>query len=85
MATQKKPEITYPCSWQYKLIAHDQLAIEQAVNAIIAELKHSLSSSKQSSSGKYISMNLELTVTSERHRDSIFSQFRDHVDIKFVL
>ena len=85
MATQKKPKITYPCSWQYKLIGKERTAIEQAVSAILAEHKYSLVNSKQSSSGKYVSMNLELTVTSEKHRDSIFIQFRDHLDIKFVI
>lgn len=85
MTTEKKPEISYPCSWKYNLIGHDISSIEKAARAILADAAHSLTKSKQSSSGKYVSVNLELDVTSEAHRDSIFIQFRDHIDIKFVI
>ncbi|MDA3972065.1 MAG: DUF493 family protein [Desulfobulbaceae bacterium] len=85
MTTQKKPEIIYPCAWQYTLIGNDISAITQASVEILAEAKYSISESKKSSSGKYVSMNLEIAVTCQDHRDSIFMQFREHIDIKFVI
>ncbi len=85
MTTEKKPEISYPCSWKYNLIGSDIRSIEKAASEILADGSHSLTKSKQSSSGKYVSMNLELEVTSQSHRDSIFIQFREHIDIKFVI
>jgi putative lipoic acid-binding regulatory protein len=85
MTTQKKPEISYPCSWQYTLLGTDITAIKKASAEILAETEHSLVESKKSSTGKYVSVHLELDVISEVHRDSIFFQFREHIDIKFVI
>lgn len=85
MTKQKTPAISYPCAWQYKLIGMDKNAIKQAIAEIIADHNHTITPSKTSSSGKYISFNVELKVHSEEHRDTFFCQLRDHADIKFVI
>ncbi len=85
MTEQKKPEIIYPCSWQYKLIGMNKDAIQQAILEIIADHNHTITHSNTSSSGKYISLNLELEVLSEKHRDGFFFKFREHAHIKFVI
>ena len=85
MTSQKKPAIMYPCAWQYKLIGMNKDAIQQAIAEIIADHQHTITPSNTSSSGKYISFNLELEVHSEEHRDAFFCKLRDHTDIKFVI
>ena len=85
MTEQKTPQITYPCPWQFKLIGMNQDAIKLAIGEIIGDHDHRVAPSKVSSSDKYISLNVELEVHSEEHRDTFFFQLRDHVDIKFVI
>ena len=85
MTEQEQPKINYPCPWQYKLIGNDINSIKQAIIDIIADHEHTVAHSNTSSSGKYISLNLELEVHSEEHRDLFFFKFREHIDIKFVI
>ena len=85
MTEQEQPKIQYPCPWQYKLIGIDADAIKQAIADIIADHDHTVAHSNTSSSGKYISLNLELEVHSKEHRDHFFFKFREHIDIKFVI
>ena len=85
MTEEKTPKISYPCPWQYKIIGMDINAIKQAIAEIIADHVHTITMSNTSSSGKYISLNVELEVHSEEHRDTFFFQLRDHIDIKFVI
>ncbi len=85
MTDSEPPKITYPCAWQYKLIGMNPDDVKQAVHEIIADHQHTIVHSKTSSSGKYISLSLELEVHSEEHRDSFFMQLREHIAIKFVI
>lgn len=83
--TDQKPEINYPCQWQYKLIGPQSEGLKQAVSEIINEYPHSLTPSKSSSSGKYVSYNLEVFVASQEVRDYYFKKLRSHSAIKIVL
>lgn len=85
MTEQEQPKIDYPCPWQYKLIGSDIKAIKQAIIDIIEEHDHTVALSNTSSSGKYISLNLELEVHSEEHRDHFFFKLREHIDIRYVI
>ena len=85
MAESDPPKIEYPCAWQYKLIGMNSDDIKQAVREIIAEHNHTLAHSNTSSSGKYISLSLDLEVHSEEHRDHFFMRLREHIAIKFVI
>ena len=80
-----KPEIVYPCRWQYKAIGLDEDRMRVAIVEIVAELEYTLSLSNTSRTGKYCSMLLAVTVVSEAHRNAIFVALRDHRDITMVL
>lgn len=82
---EKTVQIDYPCHWQYKLIGMDETALKHAIQEIIADHEHTIAHSNRSSSGKYISLNVELEVYSEEHRDTFFFKLRDHAHIKFVI
>ncbi len=82
----RKPQIDYPCAWQFKLIGWDREAIQNAVAAIVDDsIAYILNDSRASSKGKYISMSLELILESEEMRLTYYQQFADHMAIKFVL
>jgi putative lipoic acid-binding regulatory protein len=81
----QKLELEYPCNWCYKVVAYERAGIEIAVMEILAERPYSLNPSKTSSSGKYISMNLELLVHNEDERTYFYETLKAHQHIKMVL
>ncbi len=82
---KEKLELTYPCNWAYKLIAGEKEALEKAIHDVIQEREHSVKHSKNSKSGKYMSMNLELLVHNEDDRNFIYEALKAHNNIKMVL
>jgi putative lipoic acid-binding regulatory protein len=80
-----KLELTYPCSWSYKLIAGEKEALEKAIHDVIVEREHKLVHSKNSKGGKYVSMNLDLLVHNEDDRNFIYEALKAHQNIKMVL
>ena len=80
-----KLELTYPCSWSYKLIAGEKEALEKAIHDVISDREHKLTHSKNSKGGKYISMNLDLLVHNEDDRNFIYEALKAHQNIKMVL
>jgi len=83
--SEKKLELTYPCSWTYKVIASEQKALKEAIKEVIQEREHKLTTSNTSKTGKYTSMNLDLLVHNEDDRTFIFEALKKHQDIKMVL
>lgn len=84
-ARQEKLELTYPCSWSYKLIASEVEALKQAIRDVIDEREHKLTHSKNSKGGKYVSMNLDMLVHNEDDRNFIYEALKAHQQIKMVL
>jgi len=83
--SKKKLELTYPCSWSYKLIGHEKEAIQKAIHDVILEREHNLKHSNNSKAGKYVSMNLDLIIQNEDERNFIYEALKAHQNIKMVL
>lgn len=83
--SKQKLELAYPCSWSYKLIAGEKEALEKAIHDVIQERIHTLTHSKNSKGGKYVSMNLDMLVHNEDDRNFIFEALKAHQNIKMVL
>ena len=83
--SEKKLELTYPCSWSYKLIGEEKEAIKKAIHDVIIEREHDLTHSNNSKTGKYISMNLDLVIQNEDERNFIYEALKAHQNIKMVL
>ena len=80
-----KLELTYPCSWSYKLIGHEKEALEKAIHDVIIEREHNLTHSNNSKTGKYVSMNLDLIIQNEDERNFIYEALKKHKNVKMVL
>ena len=79
-----RPQITYPCLWQYKLIGESKTAIRQAVQKHVREdLK--LTDSNVSRSGRYVSMNLEIIVDTEARRLELYQLLAGEQAVRVVL
>ena len=80
-----KPEINYPCIWQYKVIGRERDRIEQAIKEICAPVPVTISFSHSSSSGKYHSYNAEIEVQDDEARLALYRALHAHPDIQVVL
>ncbi len=79
-----KPDIEYPCPWNYKLIGTDEAELKTAVAGLITE-PHRLAPSNASKTGKYISLNLTVDVTDETHRDAVYNRLSGSPAIRMVM
>ena len=80
-----KPVIEYPCSWQYKIIGDSREEITRIVQEHVQEDPLQLTYSNVSRSGRYVSMNLEVTVNSDEQRLALYTKLAAHPSIKIVL
>jgi putative lipoic acid-binding regulatory protein len=80
----RKPEIFYPCPWNYRIIGSDELQMRAAVREIVGQVAYTLELSNQSRGGKYRSLDLELVVVDEAQRLGLFDALRKRAEIRFV-
>ena len=81
----KNPHIKYPRQWEFKIIGTDEQSLRKAISELLGNKEHKISFSKESSGGKYISLNLEMHVASEDDRNKIFTSLGNHSEIKMVI
>ncbi|MDF1838705.1 MAG: DUF493 domain-containing protein [Planctomycetota bacterium] len=79
-----KPEIEYPCEWDYRVIGFTEELLRAAVAELVSD-EHRLVPGKESKQGKYISLCLTVQVVDESHRHALFASLKAHGDILFVL
>ncbi len=84
-ACQAKPKIDYPCPWLFKVIGVGGGEVEEAIRKTVDANSCIITASKISSTGKYHSVDLEMEVVSEEHRNRIYRELSAHVSIKYVL
>jgi len=80
-----RAKIDYPCQWLYKVIGTDGEQLRQAIAGIISDIPCEINLSNTSSSGKYLCLNLEITVHSEEERNSLYLDLKSHPHVKIVL
>jgi putative lipoic acid-binding regulatory protein len=81
----RKPVLEYPCQWLYKIIGANQEELQQAAAAIINKQPCTISLSNSSKTGKYHCLNIEVEVTCEKSRNTIYQAFKQHPQVKMVL
>ena len=83
--SSKRPNIKYPCNWDYKVIGTNVDEMFKAIEEVVEGFEFKISSSNVSSKGKYFSLNLKVFVTSEEVRDIIFAKLKENQFVKMVL
>ncbi|HEX2983295.1 MAG TPA: DUF493 domain-containing protein, partial [Ignavibacteriales bacterium] len=68
----RRPNIYYPCDWEYKIIGENVESMLEAVKDVTSGLDYDVKPSNVSKNGKYFSLNVKLKVLSEDERDEIF-------------
>lgn len=82
---QRKPEITYPCSWEYKVIGTSEEKLRAVILAACTPVVPTITLSNVSSKGTYFSLNASLVVEDEEMRLRIFSHLKNSPDVKIVI
>lgn len=79
------PKIEYPCRWQYKIIGESRTEIRRVVQQLVLERPLTLTDSHVSSGGRYVSMNLEVTVYDDGERLELYRLLADDPAVRVVL
>ncbi len=82
---QKKPDIDYPCIWEYRVIGRDEQRLRAVIHAACTPSVPSISLANVSSKGTYFSLNASLEVVSEEMRLRIFDYLKNSPDVKIVI
>ncbi len=80
----EQAEISYPCTWEYRIIAESRDDVEKIIFENIHK-PYKLELKNTSANGKYLSMHLSLEVESKIERDGIFQKLSSHPKIKMVI
>ncbi len=78
-------EIDYPARWIYKVIGNDEPSVREAVLETVDAPDVTIELSNTSRSGKYISINVEVTVQDETQRQGLYEALRQHRAVRMVL
>lgn len=85
MITHRKPDISYPCEWEYKVIGTDQKILQKLIREACHPEKPVIALSNVSTKGTYYSLNATLLVESEQKRLSIFKKLQENPHVKMVI
>ena len=80
----KRPEITYPCIWSYKIIGENREFLKEAILVACAPHPVDITYSRSSSGGKYHSVEARLVVENEAARLAIFDALKTHPAVKIL-
>ena len=80
-----KLEIDYPCCWLYKVIGTDPDAMRAAVLETIDAEEVRIEESNTSSGGRFVSLNVEVTVQSDDERTGYYEALKESHAIRMVL
>lgn len=77
-------QIQFPCEWNYKIIGEDRTKIQEVVFDLIQK-EYRLEDSKTSAKGKYVSLNLYVSVETREEMVALFGQLKHHPHVKMVI
>ncbi len=80
-----KITMEYPCRWEYKVIGSNEELMRRAINDVITTREYTVYLSNRSTKGKYLSLNVNVTVSDEMDRIAIYRKLQRQPDIKMVL
>ncbi|TLD87813.1 DUF493 domain-containing protein [Helicobacter sp. MIT 05-5294] len=80
----EEQKIQYPCTWHYRIIGTNKEELRLAALELI-DKEILCTPAKESSKGKYHSVNIEVIVENQEERDRIFANLHHDSRIKFVL
>ena len=81
----RKPEIEYPCRWQFRIIGEERLAMIKAITTLTGVAADEITEANVSSNGRYLSLTLELVVHNDDERLAYYRLLAANPAIRMVL
>ena len=81
----RKPEINYPCRWQFRLIGEERTAMVEAIATMANIPAAEITEANVSSGGRYLSLKIELVVHDDDERLDLYRMLAAHPAIRMVL
>jgi putative lipoic acid-binding regulatory protein len=81
----KTLELDFPCHWQYKLVGKNGDELAKSVKNIMCEKDFTLTPSRSSLNGKFVSLNLDVTINSHEERLLLHDALNKEPVILYVL
>jgi putative lipoic acid-binding regulatory protein len=82
---QKRPDITYPCSWSYVVVGEGEGELMAHIERALAGAVHTKTTSRRSASGKYASIEVTLVVVDEEQRLVVLRALQAHPAVRVVI
>jgi putative lipoic acid-binding regulatory protein len=79
------PEIEYPCAWSYRLIGDSEPNMRGVVGRILGESEYELVVSRESRTGKYVSLKLTVVVQNDVQRLMLYRRLSQDPVVRYVL
>lgn len=79
----QRPEITYPCKWEYRVIGTDHDLIAKLISQVVGEREHV--TSEGMAKGKFMSMHVDVLVGNEDERDQLYRELAAPEFVKLVI
>jgi uncharacterized protein len=83
--TPCRPEISYPCSWEYRVIGTDRQRLQEIILSACEPAIPTIEDGNRSSQGRYCSVTATVEVDSEDRRLAIFARITSNPEIKLVI
>ena len=80
-----KPEIDYPCLWQFRLIGEERTAMIEAITTLVGLTEDLIEDANVSSTGRYLSLKIELLLHGDEERLATYRLLAGHPAIRMVL
>ncbi len=80
-----KPEIDYPCRWQFRIIGEERAAMVEAIATLTGIPADEIAEANVSSGGRYLSLKIELVVHDDDERLGFYRLLAAHPAIRMVL
>lgn len=83
----QQPELKFPLLWEYKIIALSEATVQAHLEAVSIKYGSTepMARGKQSSTGKYVTYTILLSVSSRPQLDAITAEFRQCPGVKYLL
>ena len=80
-----RPVLTYPMSWEYRVVGADEAAVRGAIAEVLGARPHEVQSGLVSRQGRWLSVRVELVVQSEQERDELHRTLVAHPAVRLVM
>jgi putative lipoic acid-binding regulatory protein len=85
MADGQRPEIEFPCRWNYRIIGTSEDAIRALIAELVGEAEHEVAYGQASSGGTYVSLLLTVQVEDDAHRLAVYAGLTGATCVRVVL